>query len=129
MALLCPLPLIAAIGGPSWPLAAGLWLACGLCQGFMVPLMSTFMLLTPPELRGRLSGFAGATFAVVTAGTFLVCGALADSRTPQFAVAVAGALSLALVAATVTRWPRAELRRQAARVYARPMSSADGENA
>ena len=55
----------------------------------MVPLMTTVNLVTPPAMRGRVNGLAGAGFSTVTAATFLLSGAVADLATPAVAVTVA----------------------------------------
>jgi MFS family permease len=119
LAMLSTLPMLAAIWGPRWQFALALWFACGLCQGYMVPLMSTYMLLGPVALRGRLNGFAGAMFGFTSAATYLGAGALADWRTPQFAVAAFGGLALLALILTTPRWPRAELALSADRVFSR----------
>ena len=41
-------------------------------------------------MRGRVNGLAGGGFALVTAATFLLSGAVADLATPAVAVTAAG---------------------------------------
>jgi xanthine/uracil permease len=84
----------------------------------MVPLMTTVNLVSPPALRGRVNGLAGAGFSTVTAVTFLTAGAVADLATPAVAVTVAAVIGLALVGSAHRTWPTGELRRAARRVYA-----------
>ena len=83
LAVAACLPLLADQPGAA---VAGGRCRCGsspaLAQGFMVPLMTTVNLVTPPAMRGRVNGLAGAGFATVTAATFLVSGAVADLATP-----------------------------------------------
>jgi MFS family permease len=96
---------------PPVPLAALLWALSGACQGFMVTLISTLVLLTPAQARGRVGGFAMAGFSAATACSLAVSGWLADHATPAFAVTVAGALGLGLLGLTSRTWPEAALRR------------------
>lgn len=117
LAVVSCLPLLATSLAPPWQLALALWFVSGAAQGFMVPLMTTVNLVTPPALRGRVNGLAGAGFALVTASTFLLSGAVADLATPAVAVTAAGVLGLALVGTAHRSWPHGELRRTAARVY------------
>ena len=102
---------------PPWQVVMPLWFLSGVAQGFMVPLMTTVNLVTPPAMRGRVNGLAGAGFSTVTAATFLLSGAVADLATPAVAVTVAAVVALALVGVAHRGWPHAELRRTAERVY------------
>jgi MFS family permease len=111
-------PLLLTSLAPPWQVALPLWFVAGLSQGFMVPLMTTVNLVSPPGLRGRVNGLAGAGFSTVTAATFLLAGGMADLTTPAVSVTVAAVLGLALVGAAHRTWPTGELRRAARRVYA-----------
>jgi MFS family permease len=117
LAVAACLPLLATSLAPPWQLVMPLWFLSGVAQGFMVPLMTTVNLVTPPAMRGRVNGLAGAGFSTVTAATFLVSGAVADLATPAVAVTVAAVVALALVGVAHRGWPHAELRRTAERVY------------
>lgn len=117
LASCAPLPLLGVIVDPSWPVAAGLFVLSGLCQGFMVPLMATYALLAPDEMRGRLNGLAGSGFALVTALAFLVVGALADLTTEATAVVVAAVVTGVFLAATWAVWPRQRLVDSAVATY------------
>lgn len=117
MAACVPLPLLGMALEPPWPVAAGLFALAGFFQGFMVPLMGTFTVLAPEHMRGRLNGVAGAGFALVSATCFLGVGALADVTTSAFAIVVAAALTLVLVAVAWPRWPRQAIDAAAGDVY------------
>ncbi len=117
LAVLACLPLMATSVAPPWPVALGLWFLSGAAQGFMVPLLTTVNLVTPPQMRGRVNGLAGGGFALVTASTFLLAGAAADVTSPAVAVTVAAVVGLALVGVAYRAWPHGELRRTAARIY------------
>jgi MFS family permease len=117
LASCAPLPLLGVVVDPSWPVAAGLFVLSGLCQGFMVPLMATYALLAPDEMRGRLNGLAGSGFALVTALAFLVVGALADLTTEATAVVVAAVVTGVFLAATWAVWPRQRLVDSAVATY------------
>ena len=110
-------PLLLTSLAPPWQLALPLWAVSGLAQGFMVPLMATVNLVSPPTLRGRVNGLAAAGFSLVTAASYLLAGALADLTSPAVAVTVGAVLGLALVGAAHRAWPAGELRRAAQRVY------------
>jgi MFS family permease len=111
-------PLLLTSVAPPWEVALPLWFVAGLSQGFMVPLMTTVNLVSPPALRGRVNGLAGAGFSTVTAVTFLASGAMADLTSPAVAVTIAAVVGLALVGSAHRAWPAGELRRAARRVYA-----------
>ena len=117
LAVAACLPLLATSLAPPWQVVMPLWFLSGMAQGFMVPLMTTVNLVTPPAMRGRVNGLAGAGFSTVTAATFLLSGAVADLATPAVAVTVAAVFALALVGVAHRGWPHAELRRTAERVY------------
>jgi MFS family permease len=117
MAALLPVPLLAMLLDPPWPVAAVLFALAGAFQAFLVPLMGTFTLLAPEHLRGRLNGVAGAGFSLISALGFVFVGALADATTSALSVAIAAALTLVLVAVVWRRWPTRELDEAAARVY------------
>jgi MFS family permease len=111
------LPLMVTSLAPPWQVVLPLWFLSGAAQGFMVPLMTTVNLVSPPAMRGRINGLAGAGFSTVTAAAFLLSGAVADLATPAVAVTGAAVLGLALVGIAHRSWPDAELRRTATRVY------------
>jgi MFS family permease len=117
LAVAACVPLLPTSLAPPWPVVLPLWFLSGAAQGFMVPLMTTVNLVTPPAMRGRVNGLAGAGFSTVTAATFLLSGAVADLATPAVAVTAAAVLALALVGVAHRSWPHGELRRTAQRVY------------
>ena len=117
LAVVTCLPLMVTSLAPPWQVVLPLWFLSGTAQGFMVPLMTTVNLVSPPAMRGRINGLAGAGFATVTAAAFLLSGAVADLATPAVAVTGAAVLGLALVGVAHRSWPHAELRRTATRVY------------
>jgi MFS family permease len=118
LALATCLPLLATCVAPPWEVALGLWFLSGLGQGFLLPLIGTVNLLAPAHFRGRVNGLAGAGFALASASSFLLAGALADVTSPPVAVTVAGAVGVGLIGAARHSWPRGAIRRAAAEVYA-----------
>lgn len=110
MALLMPLPLMVTVLAPPVPIAWLLWFTCGVLQAFMLPLQSTFSLVIPVEMRGRIFGLAGALSVAATGVAFLVAGLLAELTSPAWAVAICAGVSLAAIVAVAVRWPRAALR-------------------
>ncbi|GAB3591622.1 MFS transporter [Angustibacter peucedani] len=117
LATCVPIPLLGLVADPPWQVAAALFLLAGAFQGFMVPLMATFSLLAPDELRGRLSGVAGSGFALLSAVAFLVVGALADSTSPGVAVVLSAVVTLVALVPVWSRWPHRQIADAAERAY------------
>jgi MFS family permease len=109
MALLMPLPLLVTVLAPPLLVTWLLWFACGMLQAFMLPLQSTFSLVVPDHMRGRVFGLGGALSVAASGLAFLVAGGLAEKTTPAFAVATCAAVSLSAVLLLAVRWPRAAL--------------------
>jgi MFS family permease len=110
MALLMPLPLVVTAVAPSLPITWLLWFACGVLQAFMLPLQSTFSLVVPDEMRGRVFGLGGALSVAGSGAAFLVAGYLAEHTHPATAVAVCAGVSLLAIILLAARWPRSALR-------------------
>jgi hypothetical protein len=117
MAVLLPVSLLGMALDPPWPVAALLFALSGACSALLVPLMGTFTVLAPENLRGRLNGVAGAGFSLISALAFVAVGALADATTSAAAVAVASLATLLAVAVVWRRWPARELGQAAERAY------------
>ena len=109
MALLMPLPLIGTVFGPPVLIAWLLWFGCGVLQAFMLPLQSTFSLVIPAHMRGRVFGLAGALSVAASGVAFLVAGALAEQTSPAWAVAICAVASLLAIVVLAVRWPRVAL--------------------
>jgi MFS family permease len=110
MALLMPLPLLVTVFAPPLPVTWALWFVCGILQAFMLPLQSTFSLVVPAEMRGRVFGLGGALSVAASGAAFLVAGYLAELTSPATAVAGCAAASLLAIIVLSVRWPRAALR-------------------
>jgi len=110
MALLMPLPLLVTVLAPPLPITWLLWFVCGVLQAFMLPLQSTFSLVVPAEMRGRVFGLGGALSVAASGAAFLVAGYLAEHTSPAKAVATCAAASLLAIIMVGMRWPRAGLR-------------------
>jgi len=110
MALLMPLPLVVTALAPPVSIAWLLWFGCGVLQAFMLPLQSTFSLVIPVQMRGRVFGLAGALSVAATGVAFLVAGWLAELTSPARAVAICALASLLAIVVVAVRWPRAALR-------------------
>lgn len=111
------LPLLITAVNPPVPVALMLWFVCGVCQGFMVPVLATINLLTPGEYRGRVNGLGAAGFNVANAVSFLVVGLLADLTRPATAVALAGLAGLVALLPIYLAWPTEALREDVRRAY------------
>lgn len=117
--LLVATPLV----GSPW-LVGLLWFGSGLCQSFIVPLITTVTLATPADQRGLVNGLAGAGFSLSNAVAYFAVGALADWTTPGKAVGLGGLVGLAFVVVMRTRWQRRRIRRVARRIYAASLPEA-----
>jgi MFS family permease len=117
MAPLMPLPLVATVFEPPVPITWLLWFGCGVLQAFMLPLQSTFSLVVPAEMRGRVFGLGGALSVAASGVAFLVAGYLAEQTTPARAVAYCACASLAAISVLAIRWPRTALRRAVDTAY------------
>ena len=109
MALLMPLPLLVTVFAPSVPITWLLWCGCGVLQAFMLPLQSTFSLVVPAQMRGRVFGLGGALSVAASGAAFLAAGYLAQRTTPAIAVASCAAASLLAIIMLALRWPHAAL--------------------
>jgi len=109
MALLMPLPLVGTIFAPRVPIACLLWFVCGVLQAFMLPLQSTFSLVIPATMRGRVFGLAGALSVAASGVAYLVAGYLAELTSAALAVAICALVSLLAIVVLAVRWPRADL--------------------
>src|SRR5450756_946000 len=110
MALLMPLPLLGTVFAPPVPITWLLWFGCGVLQAFMLPLQSTFSLIVPDQMRGRVFGLGGALSVAASGAAFLAAGYLAELTTPASAVAICAGASLLAIVMLAVRWPRAGLR-------------------
>jgi hypothetical protein len=109
MALVMPLPLLVTVFEPPLPAIWGAWFACGALQAYMLPLQSTFTLMVPPELRGRVFGLAGALSVAATGVFYLLAGWISQHTTPAAAIGVCAVASLGGLVLIASRWPRTEL--------------------
>jgi len=117
MALLMPLPLMGTMFVPSVPITWLLWFGCGVLQAYMLPLYSTFSLVVPAEMRGRVFGLGGALSLAASGVAFLVAGFLAEHMSPARAVVDCATLSMIAIVVLAVRWPRTALRRAVDTAY------------
>jgi len=117
MALLMPLPLLVTVLAPPVPITWLLWFVCGVLQAFMLPLQSTFSLVVPDQMRGRVFGLGGALSVAASGAAFLVAGDLAERTSAATAVAVCAGTSLLAIILLAVRWPRSALRRAVKTAY------------
>ena len=109
LALLMPLPLVGTIFAPPLAVTWLLWFVCGVLQAFMLPLQSTFSLVIPAHMRGRVFGLAGALSVAASGVAFLVAGYLAGLTSPALSVAICAVGSLLAIVVLGVRWPRVAL--------------------
>ena len=109
LALLMPLPLVGTIFAPPLAVTWLLWFVCGVLQAFMLPLQSTFSLVIPAHMRGRVFGLAGALSVAASGIAFLAAGYLAELTSPALSVAICAVGSLLAIVVLGVRWPRVAL--------------------
>jgi MFS family permease len=109
LALLMPLPLVGTIFAPPLAVTWLLWFVCGVLQAFMLPLQSTFSLVIPAHMRGRVFGLAGALSVAASGIAFLAAGYLAELTSPAVSVAICAVSSLLAIVVLGVRWPRVAL--------------------
>ena len=78
MALAMPVPLLLTAFRPPIVVTALLWFVAGTLQAFMLPLQSTFSLVTPEDRRGAVFGLGGALSVTAAGGSYLVAGWLSS---------------------------------------------------
>jgi MFS family permease len=109
LALLTPLPLFATIFEPPLPVVWAAWFVCGALQCYMLPLQSTFTLLVPTTMRGRVFGLAGALSVGVTGACFLFAGWISERTTPAASVGICAVVTLGILVLLAARWPKDEV--------------------
>lgn len=120
LALAMPLPLTLTAFYPPTIVVALLFFVSGMLQAFMVPLQSTFALVTVPALRGRVYSLAGAVSVACAGGSFLAAGWLGQHTDPHVGVAISAGACLALLAAASLSWPHRGMQAAVERAYTDP---------
>ena len=120
MALLMPLPLLVTVVEPPLPVVWAAWFGCGALQAYMLPLQSTFTLLVPAGMRGRVFGLAGAISVAATGVFYLLAGWISQQTSPAAAVGVCAVVSLGGLVLLAARWPRAEIAAAVERTFGVP---------
>lgn len=117
LGMMSTLPLLATAFRPDLPATWVLWFLAGLCQGYAVTVMTLVVLITPSQLRGRVTGVVAAGFNLVAGVSIVGLGALAQLTDPAAAVVLAGSCGLLLLAVLGLAWPRRDLRRTLRDIY------------
>jgi MFS family permease len=118
MALAMPVPLLLTAFRPPIVVTALLWFVAGSLQAFMLPLQSTFSLVTPEDRRGAVFGLGGALSVTAAGGSFLVAGWLSELTNPATAVTMCAVVCLGATVLLAARWPSSELDTAVAHAYA-----------
>lgn len=84
----------------------------------MLPLQSTFALVTPSARRGTIFGLAGAVSVTSSGLSYLLAGWLSELAHPAAAVTMCATLCLGGIILLAARWPRRELQAAVAAAYA-----------
>jgi len=109
MALAMPVPLLFTAFRPGIAVTVALWFVSGILQAFMLPLQSTFSLVTPAERRGTIFGLAGALSVTAAGLSYLVAGWLSELTNPAATVTMLAVVCLGAVVLIAARWPRQQL--------------------
>lgn len=109
MALVMPVPLLFTAFRPAMTVTVVLWFVSGVLQAFMLPLQSTFSLVTPAERRGTIFGLAGALSVTAAGVTYLLAGWLSELTNPAATVTMLAVVCLGAVVLLAARWPRQAL--------------------
>lgn len=117
MALVMPVPLLVTVFEPALPYVWAAWFVCGALQSYMLPLQSTFTLLVPAELRGRVFGLAGALSVASMGAFYLLAGWISQHTTAAAAVGVCAVVSMGATTLLAARWPRRDLAEAVHRTY------------
>lgn len=118
MALAMPVPLLLTAFRPPIVVTALLWFVAGSLQAFMLPLQSTFSLVTPEDRRGAVFGLGGALSVTAAGGSYLVAGWLSELTNPATAVTMCAVVCLGATVLLAARWPSSELDTAVASAYA-----------
>jgi len=117
MAILMPLPLLVTAFHPSLPMTWLLWFVSGSFHAFMLPLQSTFTLVTPRKRRGTVLGLAASVSVGVSGLSYVVAGWLTEHTTAEAAVAICAVVSLGGLLLVGGTWPRRQLATSVERAY------------
>jgi len=118
MALAMPVPLLFTAFRPPIVVTALLWFVAGTLQAFMLPLQSTFSLVTPEDRRGAVFGLGGALSVTAAGGSYLAAGWLSELTNPASAVTMCAVICLGATVLLAARWPSGELDTAVSRAYA-----------
>jgi MFS family permease len=118
MALAMPVPLLLTAFRPPILVTAALWFCAGTLQAFMLPLQSTFSLVTPEQRRGAVFGLGGALSVTAAGASYLVAGWLSEATNPASAVTMCAVVCLGATVLLAARWPARELDLAVDRAYA-----------
>lgn len=118
MALAMPVPLLLTAFRPPILVTAALWFCAGTLQAFMLPLQSTFSLVTPEQRRGAVFGLGGALSVTAAGASYLVAGWLSELTNPAAAVTMCAVVCLGATVVLAARWPARELDLAVDRAYA-----------
>jgi hypothetical protein len=117
LAVASTLPMV--LTGLDPPLAVTwlLWFGVGLCQGYVVTVMTLTVVLTPLAQRGRVTGLMSAGFNGVAAVTLLTMGLLTQAVTAAFALSLTGSIGLVAVLLLWMLWPQRAVKQAVRTTY------------
>jgi MFS family permease len=118
MAMLMPVPLLLSAFQPSVAVTWLLWFGSGALQAFMLPLQSTFALVTPTARRGTIFGLAGAVSVTASGLSYLLAGWFSEVTNPGAAVTMCAMICLGAIVLLAAQWPRRELQTAVHAAYA-----------
>jgi MFS family permease len=101
LAVASGVPLIVCGLGPNVAAAAALWALCGLCTAYLVLIVTDFVAIVPPNVRGQAIGLASSGLLAAQGIGLLLGGAIASAWDVPAAIAVSGAVGSALALALI----------------------------
>lgn len=117
MALLMPVPLLLTALTPPYAVVWVLWFVSGSLQAFMLPLQTSFAVLSPPARRGTIFGLVGALSVGLTGMVYLLVGWLTEVTTPAAAVTMSAVVGLGATVLLAGTWPRRRILDAVARAF------------
>jgi MFS family permease len=98
LAFVSGIPLVACgLGPPIW-LAGVLWGMCGVFSAYLLVVITEFVAIVPPAVRGQAIGLASSSLLAAQGIGLIVGGAIASAWGDALAIAVAGLLGCLLAA-------------------------------
>jgi MFS family permease len=107
LAVAAGLPLLACVARPGLPVSLLLWMVCGACSAYQIPVQARFARTVPDARRGQAVGLAASGLVAVQGAGILGAGVVAGRLGPTVTVAAAGGAGACLALVAAAAWSRA----------------------